>query len=74
MWHFKCIPLTKIYRILIQIWLKFVPDGPIDKPSLFVHMMANRWQNIIWINDDLIYCNVYASLDLHESNRMCTTT
>ena len=39
---FKCIFFNENTRILIQISLKFVPNGPIDNKSALVRVMAWR--------------------------------
>ena len=49
------------YYLLIQISLKFVPNGSVDnKPSLV--LMMNRRQAIISANDGLVRCRIHASL------------
>ena len=40
--NFKCIFLNKNDRILIRIWLKFVPKSPIDNVPALVQVMAWR--------------------------------
>ena len=32
---FRCISVNEGFRILIRISLKFVPKGPVDKPSIW---------------------------------------
>ena len=39
---FKCIFVNEKCCILIQIWLKFVPEGPIDNKSTLVQVMECR--------------------------------
>ena len=39
---FKCIFMNEKLRILSRISLKFVPNGPIDKKSALVQVMARR--------------------------------
>ena len=40
--NFKCIFLNENDRILIQIWLKFVPRNPADNNPALVYVMAWR--------------------------------
>ena len=39
---FKCICVNENDRILIQIWLKYVPRCPIDNKAALVHVMVWR--------------------------------
>ena len=39
---FKCILMNRKFCILIQISLKFIPKGPIDRKSALVQVMAWR--------------------------------
>ena len=47
--------------ILIPIPLKFVAKGLIDTMSVFVQMVPNKQEAIIWINDGLFYWHVYVT-------------
>ena len=42
---FKCIIVNEKFCILIQISLKFVSKGPIDKKSAFLEVMA--WCQVV---------------------------
>ena len=39
---FKCIFLNENILVLSTIWLKFVPEGPIDNNTTLVQIMAWR--------------------------------
>ena len=56
---FKCIFLNENVGISIKIWLKFVPNGPINNIPTSVQ---NRRQAIIWTNADPIHWCIYAAL------------
>ena len=66
---FKCIFLHENVRVSIKSSLKLVPEGPVDKISALVRIMAlspDRRQAIIWIKDVLICRRIFASLCLDE--------
>ena len=39
---FSCIFMNGKFNISIQIWLKFVPNGPINNITALVQIMAGR--------------------------------
>ena len=65
---FRYILFNETVWILIQIWLKFVPNGLVKKYIIASDngLSSNRQQAIIWTNDGLIYCCIYASLGRYE--------
>ena len=60
-----------LVRILIEIWLKFVPDDAIDnKKYSFVWgngLVPNRQQAITWTNDDPLHWHTYALSGLNKA-------
>ena len=62
---FKCIPWMKSF-ILIQIRLKFVPRGPIDKAVFVQVMVPNRRQAIICTNAEPVHWCIYVALGGNE--------
>ena len=40
---FKCISLSKNHSILIEVSMKFLPMGPVDKKSILAYVMAWCW-------------------------------
>ena len=70
-WHFayimKCIFFDEKFCILIQILLKFVPNGPIDSSTVSGKgLVPNGRQAITWTNADPVYCRIYATLGDNE--------
>ena len=59
---------------MIQILLKFVWMGPMNKSSEWPYSddgeAMNRWQVIIWTNGGLVHWLVYASLSPRKSKRI----
>ena len=64
----ECIFLNKSVWILINIPLKFIPKDPIDNiPALvWIILVPNRRQAIIWTNGGLVYWRIYVSLGFNK--------
>ena len=56
----ECIFTNEKFRILIQISLKFVPKGPINRKSALVQVMA--WQ---WAGDKPLHDQCWPSSPMH---------
>ena len=52
---FKCIFMNEKCLISIQISLKFVPEGPIDKKAALVQVMAWRWTVDKPLSEPMLY-------------------
>ena len=66
---FKYIFFNKNVWILIEISVKFVPNGPINNiPALADHgLVPSRWQAIIWTNDGkFIEAYMYQSASMSQ--------
>ena len=53
---FKCILFDKTFRILNEIWLKYVPYGPIDNMAALVQLMAWRWTSTKPLSEAMLVC------------------
>ena len=58
----RYIFLNEKYFILIRIWLKFVPNRPVNKNPALVRQWLVGGQAIIWTNADPIHLRIYAAL------------
>ena len=67
----RCIFLNENDCILIQIWLKLIPNLLINNiPALLQFVTCDRlccWA-IIWANGDIVYRQIYASLGPSDLN------
>ena len=69
---FKCIFFNENVWILINISLRFIPQGPVNNIPRFGSdngLAQTRRQTIIWTNDDIGYRRIYASLGFNEHNK-----
>ena len=57
--------MNEKFCILINISLKFVPKGPIDKPSID-GLAPKKRKAIIWTNADPVHLRIYVALGEDE--------
>ena len=66
---FKCFFLNANFQMSNKIPLKYVPRGVLDNNVSIGSndgLASNRWQAIIWSNDDPVHWHIYASSGLNE--------